>query len=164
MKIIARPRGQGKTSELIKMAAASEGVAYIVVSHYSRAYQVQMLAKKMGVHVRFPITYDEIKRKLVGQTVDELYLDDIDDAIREIIYGEGFRGKIMAAALTHQPEMGYICAACGAPAECNLVDLDTGTTLTEIQPAASRRASALADRRASPVALAGDNTDLHVCR
>jgi DNA-directed RNA polymerase subunit RPC12/RpoP len=28
------------------------------------------------------------------------------------------------------PVLGYICAACGAPAECDLVDLDTGATLT----------------------------------
>ena len=35
--------------------------------------------------------------------------------------------------------------------------------LTENQPAASRRASALADRRASPVALARDNANLHIC-
>lgn len=130
MNIIARPAGQGKTSDLIRMAAKSEGVAYIVVTRYERAYQVQRLAKEMGVRIRFPITYDEIQRHLVGQSVNELYLDDIDDAIRDVVYSAGYRGKIMAAALTHTPVMGYICGVCGTPAECDLVDLDTGTTLT----------------------------------
>jgi DNA-directed RNA polymerase subunit RPC12/RpoP len=127
MKIIARPKGQGKTTELIRMAAADKGVAYIVVRTVGRADLVAMMARKMGLNIRFPITCSEVLTHQLGRNVTALYIDDLDDFAQFFV---GNFPPIVAATITHTPVLGYICAVCGAPAECALVDLDTGATLT----------------------------------
>jgi len=127
MKIIAMPRGQGKTTELIRMAAQDKGVAYLVVANMARADRVASMAQRMGEKVRFPITYTQVQTHQLGANISALYIDDLDDFARFFV---GNSRSIVAATITHTPVLGYICAVCGAPAECALVDLDTGATLT----------------------------------
>jgi len=58
MKVIALPRRGGKTTELIKLAAAKEGV-YIVCSSHRDCVQIAEQAERMGLNILFPITFAE---------------------------------------------------------------------------------------------------------
>lgn len=127
MKIIARPKGQGKTTELIRMVAKDKGVAYIVVADIGRADRVASMARQMGETIRFPITYAQVFPGTAGRNVTALYIDDIDDFARFFV---GNLPTVVAATITYTPVLSYICAACGASAECASVDLGTGVTLT----------------------------------
>lgn len=65
MKKIIRGRGQGKTTDLIKV---SHGTGkYIVVANQQQAHLIKDMAKDMGLEgMSFPITVDEIKRYGAG--------------------------------------------------------------------------------------------------
>ncbi len=130
MKIIAKPKGHGKTTELIRMAANGAENIYIVVLNHERAHRVFHLAQEMRLQIPFPITYDELERYTTGRYVEGFCLDDIDQAMLGIVRNRAPGRPVLAAAITHRPVLGYICAVCGAQAECALDDLGTGATLT----------------------------------
>lgn len=56
MKVIIKPRGSGKTTELIKM---SEPGKYIICYSREEAARVAYMAQEMGVDIPFPISYEE---------------------------------------------------------------------------------------------------------
>ncbi len=55
MKIIATKKGQGKTTQLIKIAHKSG--SYIICESRDEAARVFRQAEKMGTPIRFPITF-----------------------------------------------------------------------------------------------------------
>ncbi|AAO81236.1 replicase [Enterococcus faecalis EnGen0252] len=58
MKIIARDRGTGKTTELVKESARTG--QYILASNKSHVRAIEQIAKKAGVTIPYPVTVDEI--------------------------------------------------------------------------------------------------------
>lgn len=58
MKIIAKGRGTGKTTELVKESARTG--QYILASNKSHVRAIEQIAKKAGVTIPYPVTVDEI--------------------------------------------------------------------------------------------------------
>lgn len=57
MKIIYKSKSQGKTMDLIKLAAADN--LYMVVKSKIEAERVADLAKSMNLDINFPITFED---------------------------------------------------------------------------------------------------------
>lgn len=77
MKLITKPRGKGKTTELIKISA--ETGDYIVVLNHRLARFVAQMATDMGLQIPFPATYAEIlDKRCKGMRISGLLLDDLD--------------------------------------------------------------------------------------
>lgn len=58
MKIIKRGRREGKTTEIIKVAA--KNFSYIVCLSQEEASRVAQEARNMGLDIPFPLTFDEL--------------------------------------------------------------------------------------------------------
>ncbi|EMW5424194.1 replicase [Enterococcus faecalis] len=58
MKIIARDRGTGKTTELVKESARTG--QYILAANKGHVQSIEQIAKKAGVTIPYPVTVDEI--------------------------------------------------------------------------------------------------------
>jgi len=77
MKVISRPRGMGKTTELIKMSAKEN--QYIVCSTYNDCTRVFRQAQSLGLDIPFPITFDEfIRREYYGKGIKGFLIDNAD--------------------------------------------------------------------------------------
>ena len=81
MKAIIKERNEGKTLELIKIAA--EQGLYIIVRNQEMAYYTKELAEKKGFQILFPITYSEFDRKAYyGKNIKGFLFDDLDNYIQ----------------------------------------------------------------------------------
>ena len=81
MKAIIKDRNEGKTLELIKIAA--EQGLYIIVRNQEMAYYTRELAEKKGFKILFPITYSEFDRKAYyGKNIKGFLFDDLDAYIQ----------------------------------------------------------------------------------
>lgn len=60
MKIIARDRGTGKTTELVKESARTG--QYILAVNKAHVQNIEQIAKKAGVTIPYSVTVDEIVR------------------------------------------------------------------------------------------------------
>lgn len=81
MKIIAKPRYIGKTTELIKLSAKTN--AYILVANRSRQKMVAELARSMNINIPYPVTVDDYMRtKFRGSFIKHILIDDADDVLR----------------------------------------------------------------------------------
>ncbi|HCQ8733000.1 TPA: replicase [Enterococcus faecalis] len=58
MKIIAKGRGTGKTTELVKESARTG--QYILAANKAHVQSIEQIAKKAGVTIPYPVTVDEI--------------------------------------------------------------------------------------------------------
>ncbi|KAJ62331.1 replicase [Enterococcus faecalis] len=58
MKIIAKGRGTGKTTELVKESARTG--QYILASNKSHVQAIEQIAKRIGVNIPYPVTVEEI--------------------------------------------------------------------------------------------------------
>lgn len=77
MQIINRPRGAGKTTELIKLAA--ERFAYIVCPRHEDCRRIAEHAKTLNLDIPYPITWQEyIEGRYYRKGVREFMIDDID--------------------------------------------------------------------------------------
>jgi ABC-type Mn2+/Zn2+ transport system ATPase subunit len=80
-KLIVGDRQSGRTTNLIRAAAAEEAhgvVCYIVCHSQEEAYRISQVAQKMEVNIGFPITYDEfIHRSYHGTHIDKFYIDNL---------------------------------------------------------------------------------------
>ena len=77
MQIILRKRQMGKTTELIRMSA--ETFAYIVVPTKNDASRVFQMAKKMGLDIPFPLSFDEfIRGQYHGKNIKGFLIDNAD--------------------------------------------------------------------------------------
>lgn len=86
MKIVLKPKYGGKTTDLIHACAAAYG--YMVVQSTERAYEVYCYAKKLGYpNFHLPITYDELIRGRFGSGASPLFIDDLEELLRELARG-----------------------------------------------------------------------------
>jgi hypothetical protein len=60
MKVYARPRQGGKTTELVRLAA--QEFLYVVCPDRAQALHVQRVARDMGLDIPFPMTWGEFLR------------------------------------------------------------------------------------------------------
>lgn len=84
MVVIASGRQTGRTTKLIKACAEAEQrgeVSYIVCHSHPEAYRIAGQAKKMGLNIGFPITYDEFLKRQYSPHVN-LYIDNVDMLVR----------------------------------------------------------------------------------
>ena len=84
MKIIAKGRGTGKTTELVKESARTG--QYILAANKAHVQAIERIAKKAGVTIPYPVTVDEIVRtdRLWGSSVHRSIQRDgllVDEAI-----------------------------------------------------------------------------------
>lgn len=65
MKIISMPRGAGKTTELIKMAADYNGC--IVCYGVENARHIANVAKNLGIKINYPLTFYEFVTENISE-------------------------------------------------------------------------------------------------
>ena len=99
MKKIIMGRRKGKTTELIKMSAATQ--TYILVKDGRRQREVARMAQDMGLHIPYPVTMADWERThFVGSFIKEILIDDADDIIQSIFY----RMRIKAITMSEDRE------------------------------------------------------------
>ena len=83
MKVIYKPKGKGKTTELIKLAHNSGG--YIVCLSQDECTRVFHYAKEIGYDIKFPISFNEFLNKQYHHCgIREFYIDNVDELIRRL--------------------------------------------------------------------------------
>ena len=86
MEVIARPRGAGKTTELVKLAYKNN--ACILVASNQQRDIVWDIALKMGMEsMPYPVTLKELQERRVGQGLIRrgFIIDNADIMLQEII-------------------------------------------------------------------------------
>ena len=79
--IIARPRGWGKTKEIIEAAAKDGGL--IITPSEKDAADVQRMADKMGLRILKPVSvFGVMKGEHLGRGIEKVHFDDLDYALR----------------------------------------------------------------------------------
>lgn len=77
MKLECLGRQGGKTTRAIKEAAETK--SYILTLTRADAHRIARQAEEMGLHIRFPVTVDELKHsKMSTGFVNDLVIDDLD--------------------------------------------------------------------------------------
>lgn len=81
MKKIIKPRGKGKTTELIKLSAKTN--TYILVRDRKRQRRVAELADSMNINIPYPVTLDDYMRtQFRGSFINHILIDDADDILQ----------------------------------------------------------------------------------
>lgn len=78
MKIIYKGRGEGKTTDLIKLSFERGG--YIICKDIDEAHNISFIANELGCDIPLPITYDEFINKRYGK-IKEFYIDNVDNLL-----------------------------------------------------------------------------------
>lgn len=81
MKILSLERGQGKTTELIKLS--NKNWTYIICLDRKRAEYINNMAMKMNLDIPFPITLNELP--LRSNFIQQVLVDDMEDLLQHII-------------------------------------------------------------------------------
>ena len=81
MKIINLDRGQGKTTELVKIS--NKEWKYIVCKNQQRLDIIMDVAEKLGLDIPFPITIKELPLK--SRFIESVLIDDIEDVLSTLI-------------------------------------------------------------------------------
>lgn len=83
MWFIGGKRQQGKTTQLIKIAAENGG--YIVCRSKHECGRINDMAHAMGVRIAFPLTYQEfIEKRYHGKGISRFYIDDADVLLQSL--------------------------------------------------------------------------------
>lgn len=83
MKIIIRGRQQGKTTELIKLAA--EEWLYIICPSKMQACNVAKQAIDLGVDIPYPLTWlDYVNGNYYGKGINGFAIDNLDMCIQHM--------------------------------------------------------------------------------
>lgn len=83
MWFVGGGRQQGKTTQLIKIAAENGG--YIVCRSKSMCGEINNMAHKMGLRIAFPLTYEEfLSRRYHGKGISKFYIDDVDHLLQSL--------------------------------------------------------------------------------
>ena len=81
MKVIARPRQGGKTTDLVRLAAAE--FLYVVCPDRQQVRHVQRVARDMGLDIPFPMTWGEFLRgDYRSKGVKGFVIDNLDLCIQ----------------------------------------------------------------------------------
>lgn len=100
MRMIVSPRGAGKTTEAIKIAA--ENFAYIVCHSLDEAYRVAQQARAEGLDIPFPLTFDEFVTGAFcrgGRGVRAIIVDNVDMLLALLAQGV----PVLAATALGEP-------------------------------------------------------------
>jgi len=102
MEIILSGRQTGRTSRLIALAAEAEAkgeCSYIVCVSTQEAYRISQQAKRQGMNIGFPITYDELlSGEFHGGHIKNFYIDNADWLLKYLTRG------VKLAAITLEEE------------------------------------------------------------
>ncbi len=91
MKLIAKPRGTGKTTELVKLCQEKGG--YLVVRDRKTAHTIFRKAYDQDIHIPMPISYDDfLERRYHGVNCSPLWIDDVDALLNYIAKGADIGG------------------------------------------------------------------------
>lgn len=86
MQIILRPRGAGKTTEIVKWCVEKGG--YIVCKDLEECYRVAKIAKEAGYSIPFPISFDEfLSKPSYGRNIQQFLIDDADLLLQRLARG-----------------------------------------------------------------------------
>lgn len=81
MRTIFLPPRAGKTYALIDIASR-EGL-YIVTLDIREARRIFELSRKLNKPIRFPLTFEDVKRgKFFGRGIDKLLIDNADEYLK----------------------------------------------------------------------------------
>ena len=86
MRIIVKGKGEGKTTELIKMSVETN--TYILVLNRKRQHEVARMARDLGYkNMPFPVTIEEHFRahRSTGMINRRFLIDDADDILHALI-------------------------------------------------------------------------------
>ena len=83
MEVISTGRQAGKTVKAIKFAAEND--SYIVVANKQEASMVNETARKLELHIRFPLTWEEfLDRRYQGQNIKSFVIDNADRLLQHL--------------------------------------------------------------------------------
>jgi hypothetical protein len=86
MKTIIMPRGAGKTTKAIEIAA--EGFLYMVVRDRREVQRVAAIARERGLDIPFPLTFDEfLGRQFHGRGIRGFVIDGADALLARLASG-----------------------------------------------------------------------------
>lgn len=84
MRIIYKRKGEGKTTDLIKLSAGTRGKVIVCINQ-SDVYRILDEAKNMGVNIPTPMSYDEFANccfmgdaKHKGTIIESFLIDNAD--------------------------------------------------------------------------------------
>lgn len=83
MKVIARPRQGGKTTELIRLAA--EEFLYVVCPDLAQVRYVSQMARDMGLDIPFPLTWHEFSAgRFHSRGINGFVIDNLDMCVQQM--------------------------------------------------------------------------------
>lgn len=98
MKIIAQPKGTGKTTDLIKLSAETK--TNIVCMDSKRVLQVQNQAKKLKIDIPHVMSWRDFIFSKDDNKGKSILLDNADDILRNLCYP----AKLEAITMTTDDE------------------------------------------------------------
>lgn len=97
MKMILGSRGEGKTTELVKLSHKENKP--IVCRYKSQIAHIELIAKELNLAIPYPVTVQQIKDgSLQGEKIDGLLIDDAEWILSELI---GFNISCIASTPSH---------------------------------------------------------------
>ena len=83
MKVIAKGRQQGKTTEAIKLAARHH--CYIICLDRQQVQYVARLARELNLNIPFPLTWQEfVDKRYYGQNINGFVIDNINQCLQSM--------------------------------------------------------------------------------
>ncbi len=83
MQIIIKPKGEGKTVDLIKLSAASWN--YIVCHNMGECRRIVSVANKIALDIPYPISYDEyLARRYYPDAIKGFLIDNVEMLLNHI--------------------------------------------------------------------------------
>ena len=82
MRKILKPRGDGKTTDLIHMS--HETGAYIVCRSQETCSMISAMAREQNLDIPFPITYQEFLDGKYGMWISGFLIDDVDELLQRL--------------------------------------------------------------------------------
>lgn len=99
MRIIDKPRGSGKTTELI--ITSYEKKIPIICFNYENAGYIKQMAHNLGLEIPDPIPFDDVRYALRGYRSAGVLIDDVDRILSMKI---GLGLPVVAVSITNEKE------------------------------------------------------------
>lgn len=88
MRVIIRPRGTGRTEELIRVCAEAEAkgeVSYIVCSSQEEAHRIFQRSQELKLTIGFPVTsYEFFNHKYHAPHIKNFFIDNADYLLQSL--------------------------------------------------------------------------------